>query len=77
MLERKNKELEQEIPSNGKFHQTDQSKLGPKEIPRICWRERISEADILLVQQTRVVFTVETVDCEVEKELMIGVDLDG
>ena len=29
MLERKNKELEQEIPSNGKFHQTDQCKLGP------------------------------------------------
>ena len=35
-----------------------------------------SEADILLVQQKRVVFTVETVDCEVEKEFMIGVDHD-
>ena len=64
------------MPSNGKFHQTDQSKLRPFNFFFFKLLTYKSEADILLVQQKRVVFTVETVDCEVEKELMIGVDHD-
>ena len=66
--------MEQEIPSNGKFHQTDQSKLGP------FFFLQVYVALALWQKWSRYIASstkrVETVDCEVEKELMIGVDHD-